>query len=704
MKKLILLLMLAGAAIAQVPYTTITDTLPAGSSGKAVNGSINVTWTTFTYGAATIAQSPTNGYNYPIVNGVVSFALAPTDHAAASVTYKVVATIGGQAVTTFWSVPTLPSGQCASSGHCTIKEVTVAFPAGASFVVNPGAISTGSSTNGQTLCNVSGITGWCAPGGGGTWGGIGGTLSDQTDLQTALNARELTARKDQANGYAGLDSTGKVPASELPPPTNSVLGGVQASSMVTHQWVDSISTSGVPHLSQPATGDISGLGTAATHASTDFQSALGYTAENVANKDGNSGYAGLDASSKLKVAEFPLPYSAQSIVYPCNSSSGSGTAYTCTTGAAVTLADGMLFAWLPDVNCSTPNPSLNVDGTGAKTVYTSGGNSVLQYCQFSAGFGPLLVRYKSSLSAMLVVGSPTFTPENASNKDATNGYAGLSGGKLAAGELPNPGASTLGGVESIASASHQWVDSISTAGVPHQSQPASSDLTDSAHVVKDNANSLQIVYPCNSSSASTTAYTCPTGSSVVLADGMLFAWTPDLSCGSSPTLNIDGTGALTVYGALGSQPGQYCQILGGVLKTSAVLLRYSALLNGYVVVNAVDYTNASNLTHGAVSPTVLSGVTLGQFCGVTSTCAATPLVFSQMIMGSAPLVSGTPSTVTITGISPAFSGSTSYRCTVTAQSGAGTALFSVANVSGSSFTITGPASVTTVVNYVCAGG
>ena len=42
---------------------------------------------------------------------------------------------------------------------------------------------------------------------------------------------------------------------------------------------------------------------------------------------------------------------------------------------------------------------------------------------------------------------------------------------------PNPSASTLGGIESIVAAAHQWIDSISTAGAPHQSQPGFSDLS-----------------------------------------------------------------------------------------------------------------------------------------------------------------------------------------------------------------------------------
>jgi hypothetical protein len=51
-------------------------------------------------------------------------------------------------------------------------------------------------------------------------------------------------------------------------------------------------------------------------------------------------------------------------------------------------------------------------------------------------------------------------------------------GGVPAAALPNPSASSLGGVESIAALTHNWISYIDTAGVPHQSQPATSDLSD----------------------------------------------------------------------------------------------------------------------------------------------------------------------------------------------------------------------------------
>ena len=60
---------------------------------------------------------------------------------------------------------------------------------------------------------------------------------------------------------------------------------------------------------------------------------------------------------------------------------------------------------------------------------------------------------------------------------------GLTGGTITTSgtiALANPSASTLGGVESIASVSHNFLTSISTSGVPAQAQPAFTDISGSA--------------------------------------------------------------------------------------------------------------------------------------------------------------------------------------------------------------------------------
>lgn len=54
--------------------------------------------------------------------------------------------------------------------------------------------------------------------------------------------------------------SGSVAAAQLPNPSSTTLGGVQSAAAVSHQWISSISTLGVPTLSQPGVSDISGFG------------------------------------------------------------------------------------------------------------------------------------------------------------------------------------------------------------------------------------------------------------------------------------------------------------------------------------------------------------------------------------------------------------------------------------------------------------
>jgi hypothetical protein len=63
-----------------------------------------------------------------------------------------------------------------------------------------------------------------------------------------------------------------------------------------------------------------------------------------------------------------------------------------------------------------------------------------------------------------------------------------------AGVLPNPSATTLGGIESIAAAAHNFLTSISTSGVPAKAQPACGDLSDASAACNSLTN-LTLVTP-----------------------------------------------------------------------------------------------------------------------------------------------------------------------------------------------------------------
>ena len=94
-------------------------------------------------------------------------------------------------------------------------------------------------------------------------------LSPIVPVTTAAIAHEWLASYDATTGLftqtqpAFTDISGIAAPSQLPTPTTSTIGGVEAIAQVASNWINSIDTSGVPHLSQPAFSDISGVATPA---------------------------------------------------------------------------------------------------------------------------------------------------------------------------------------------------------------------------------------------------------------------------------------------------------------------------------------------------------------------------------------------------------------------------------------------------------
>ncbi|MGH9432531.1 MAG: hypothetical protein ACRD3T_13400, partial [Terriglobia bacterium] len=81
----------------------------------------------------------------------------------------------------------------------------------------------------------------------------GGTGTNSPSLTPGANISVSGSWPNQT-----VSLTGIVPSSDLPVPTQTTLGGVEANTAVAHQWVNSISTTGVPALTQPAFSDLNG--------------------------------------------------------------------------------------------------------------------------------------------------------------------------------------------------------------------------------------------------------------------------------------------------------------------------------------------------------------------------------------------------------------------------------------------------------------
>lgn len=81
-------------------------------------------------------------------------------------------------------------------------------------------------------------------------------VGNGTSAPTALS---VGANNQVLRGSTGADPAfGSLVGADLPNPSSSTLGGIQSAAAQSNKWINSISTSGVPSLTQPAFTDISG--------------------------------------------------------------------------------------------------------------------------------------------------------------------------------------------------------------------------------------------------------------------------------------------------------------------------------------------------------------------------------------------------------------------------------------------------------------
>jgi hypothetical protein len=84
----------------------------------------------------------------------------------------------------------------------------------------------------------------------------GSNTASQTTINLANGPNITFTNTSLGNIQASL--TGVIPATSLPTPTSSSLGGIQAASAVAHMWINSISGAGAATMAQPAFSDLSG--------------------------------------------------------------------------------------------------------------------------------------------------------------------------------------------------------------------------------------------------------------------------------------------------------------------------------------------------------------------------------------------------------------------------------------------------------------
>jgi hypothetical protein len=187
-------------------------------------------------------------------------------------------------------------------------------------------------------------------------------------------------------------------------------------------------------------------------------------------------------------------------------------------------------------------------------------------------------------------------------------------GSVSAAQLPNPSASTLGGVESIAAASHNFLTDISTSGVPHKAQPACTDLSDATVCNMATTGSGNVVL-ATSPSLTTPSLGAATATSL-LASGIVDGLAPlTVTTGSSATLggtyksgytyNQEATAATAVVYTLPTAAAglQYCvgnSYNGSAGDTGTLKLLTSASGQFIIYNGALSATNGYVISAGAL--------------------------------------------------------------------------------------------------------
>ncbi|HEU0156170.1 MAG TPA: hypothetical protein VFQ82_08870 [Stellaceae bacterium] len=158
--------------------------------------------------------------------------------------------------------------------------------------------------------------------------------------------------------------------------------------------------------------------------------------------------------------------------------------------AAVATVLGSLPAWSQSVQYSFTGGVGQAGAVTAGHVATWAGNSQIEDGG-AAGSGTVTSVGLTAPSWLTVTGSPVTAAGALAIGSAMqpanlflaspNGSSGVMAPRAITGsDLPPPGVSALGGITSFSGAAHQWLDSISTAGAPHSSQPSCGDLSNAA--------------------------------------------------------------------------------------------------------------------------------------------------------------------------------------------------------------------------------
>ena len=336
---------------------------------------------------------------------------------------------GGGALTA--TSPVTVSG----AGLIAISGVTAEQGNGAKIQLSTGATTTNDCVKFDANGNTVDAGAACGSGGGGTVASLTGDSvvynnSASTGAVT-LSLATQTANKIFAgptSGGAATPTFRSLVGADLPNPGASSLGGIQSIAGVTHQWIASISTSGVPALSQPACGDLSNSGTAC-------QAATGTSGATVPLLNGNNVHSGTNVFS----GAVPTLASGQGVI------AGSSTLGGILTGQG-SVDDITLQNKNAATVCTVATSTTNLNCTGLQVAGTPvlTGNQTITLSGDASGSGTSAIAVTNTkLNGAAVPTSATLLSSNGSNQLIAATYQGngtkaqLSTGSTTSGDVVN---------------------------------------------------------------------------------------------------------------------------------------------------------------------------------------------------------------------------------------------------------------------------
>jgi len=206
-------------------------------------------------------------------------------------------------------------------------------------------------------------------------------------------------------------------------------------------------------------------------------------------------------------------------------------------------------------------------------------------------------------------------------------------------DLPNPSTSSLGGVQSKTCSASQWINTISTTGVPACTQPAAGDLSGGQAVTSANDTNVTVTLGGTPASAALKAFSMTMGWSGQLAVGRGGTGLSAGTSGGIPYFSsasvMASSGALTQYGVVlgggaGGAPtstakGSAAQILIG--QTAAPTWNdmtgdVTISASGVTAIGTNKVTNAQMRPAGALSLIGRSANSAGNVADISATAAS----------------------------------------------------------------------------------